>query len=242
MPPSGAIRNLSPPVRDLSTPELLGREIAQRLEADIVTLRLAPGTRLIEDDISRRFGISRSPIREAMRLLEADGLVIRLPRRGSLVAPMSSADFEAISACRAPLEALASAGAALHADTEAMAALRGALTQMIDAERRGDALAAFTANVAITDTLHAQCGNPVLQRLLAVIDKLALRYRYSTYRGASGFMGTAVAANRALIAAIDRRDAGEAARITEELIRQSRIDTLATLQSGVLGITHSDRE
>ncbi|HWK43934.1 MAG TPA: GntR family transcriptional regulator [Stellaceae bacterium] len=237
VPPSGAVRNLSPPAHDLSTPELLGREIAQRLEADIVTLRIPPETRLIEDDISRRFGVSRSPIREAMRLLEADGLVLRLPRRGSMVAPMSAGDFDAICVCRAPLEALASAGAARHADAEAMAALRTALTQMADAEQRGDALAAFTANVAITDTLHAHCGNPVLRRLLSVVDKLALRYRYCAYRGASGFMETAVAANRALIAAIDLRNDAEASRITEDLIRQSRLDTLAMLQKGILEIT-----
>ena len=95
-----------------ATPLPLGLEIAQRLEAEIILLRREPGSRIGEEEISAQYGVSRSPVREALRALELDGLVVRSPRRGGVVAPLSIENLDAIYACRAPLEGLAAAGVA----------------------------------------------------------------------------------------------------------------------------------
>jgi DNA-binding GntR family transcriptional regulator len=205
---------------DLLSPGLAA-EIATRLEAQIVTLALHPGAWVREEELAARYGVSRSPVREAMRLVEADGLLRRFPRRGSQVAAMGREDLDALCACRLPLEGLAAAGAARFA-TRAMIDQQGAaLAAMRAAVAAGDVLGAFQANVAITDTLHAHCGNPVLRRLLLGLDKLARRFRYCSYRDLPGVMAGAVAANEALLAAITRHDADAAQAITETLIRHN---------------------
>jgi DNA-binding GntR family transcriptional regulator len=76
----------------------------RRLREEILAGRLAPGERLIEDQIRRRFSISRAPLREALRLLGQQGLVEHLPRRGSRVTQWSEADIEQLFALRAVLE------------------------------------------------------------------------------------------------------------------------------------------
>lgn len=201
--------------------EALAADVAVALEHDIITLRLPPGARLIEAEIGRRFAVSRSPIREAVRLLEADGLVRRARHRTSVVAPMSLADLDAVCACRVPLEALASAGAATLAPPSARAELDAALADMEAAREAGDTEAAFAANVRITGAIHAACGNPVLQRLLSQVNKQALRYRYLSYRRSPELVGAAVTANRALVQAIASRDATVAHEVTEQLVRRS---------------------
>ena len=213
-------------------PASLPAAIARRLEQEVITLIHPPGSWLREEEVSARFGVSRSPVREAMRVMEADGLLLRHPRRGTQVPLMTRADLDAISACRMPLEGLASAGAAEHAPESAIARLREKAAAMAAAEQAGDTEAAFAANVAITDTLHAECGNPVLARLLSGLDKLAMRYRYASYRNLPEVLHQAVAVNLALAEAIARRDAPGAQKLTEGLIRANWDRLAALFESG----------
>jgi len=207
------------PVSGTPLPESLPAEIAVRLEADIVMLRLPPGHWLREEELSTRFGVSRSPVREAMRLLEADGLLQRHPRRGSQVTPLSLEHLDAVQACRAPLEGLAAAGTARHAGPAVVASLGTAIEAMAAAQAASQPEAAFQANVRVTGILHAECGNPVLARLLSGLDKQAMRYRYLSYRRLPGVVLQSVKANHALLAAIRSRDEALARRLTEELIQ-----------------------
>lgn len=82
----------------------LGDEVSITLRAAIISGTLAPGARLIEADLSDELGVSRGPIRDALRNLEADRLVVTSPRRGSTVAVFSRADVEEIYSLRAALE------------------------------------------------------------------------------------------------------------------------------------------
>jgi DNA-binding GntR family transcriptional regulator len=215
-----AAESTDPPAAapELGDRDVLAAELAQRLTLDIITLQLPPGTRLIEEELARRFRISRSPVREAMRLLDTTGLTLRMPRRGGVVAAMSRADLDAVYECRLALEPLASAGTARLAAPEAIRDLRRAWADMRAARNRGDHTGAFLANMRLTDTLHARCGNPVLARLLASVDKQALRYRFVCYRDVANFVATAVEENATLITAIEARDAAAAAGITQRLV------------------------
>ncbi|AWV20595.1 Malonate decarboxylase operon regulator (plasmid) [Roseomonas mucosa] len=208
-----------PPVSGTPLPESLPAEIAVRLEADIVMLRLPPGQWLREEEVSSRFGVSRSPVREAMRLLEADGLLKRHPRRGSQVTPLSLKHLDAVQACRAPLEGLAAAGTARHAEREVIASLEMAVEAMAAAQAASHPEAAFHANVRVTGILHAECGNPVLARLLSSLDKQAMRYRYLSYQRLPSVVLQSVKANHALLVAIRSRDETLARSLTEELIQ-----------------------
>lgn len=202
-------------------PQLLGAELVDALEREITELKLAPGSKLVVDAIAERFGLSRSPVREALQTLAGMGLVEHAPRRGMFVTPLSVDRLDEIYACRKPLEALAAAGAARNA-TPALRKALGKLLQRMDAAReksRPDA--AFKANVAFTDLLHANCGNAHLQRLLDTLDKQALRYRFCCYVALSEMVDADIAANHALAEAINANDPERAAALTERLIDAS---------------------
>jgi DNA-binding GntR family transcriptional regulator len=206
---------------EFAPPLPLGIELAQRLEAEIILLRREPGSRIGEEEISAQYGVSRSPVREALRALELAGLVTRSPRRGGVVTPLSMENLDAIYACRVPLEGLAAAGVATGADTRTVDALQDAVDRMEAAHQRHDTEAAFWANAALTDLLHDMCGNPVLRRLLDSVNKQALRYRYYAYRNSADFVALAVADNAEMLAAIRRKDPETARTATEQLVRRS---------------------
>ena len=98
------------PTRRLS--RVIPEELTEILQAEIIHGRLTPESRLTEEEIALRYGVSRSPVREALRNLEGEGLVVRAARRGIWVAPLSLHDLDEIYACRISLEGLAAEQAA----------------------------------------------------------------------------------------------------------------------------------
>lgn len=134
---------------------------------------------------------------------------------------MSRANLDAVYACRLPLEVVASAGTAKRATPVVMKRLRDAYSAMCRAHDKRDPSAAFLANRRLTDTLHAECGNDVLRRLISGVDKLALRYRYFSYNHVPAFLDATVSANGTLLDAIAAGDEAAAAAVTEQLIRES---------------------
>ncbi|MDQ0470767.1 GntR family transcriptional regulator [Labrys wisconsinensis] len=202
-------------------PALLGQELVGTLEREIVRLRLAPGTKLVEEDICQRFGVSRSPVREALQILASYGLVERRPRRGMVVTELSVTKLDEIYACRAVLEALAAAGVARRATPAIVATLEQRLAEMVRADqddRRDDA---FAANVALTDILHAECGNETLRQILVTLDKQALRYRFYCYRESREIVLTSLEANTAMVAAIKAGAPEQAGAVTQDLVTRS---------------------
>jgi DNA-binding GntR family transcriptional regulator len=81
--------------------------IVARIRDDILTRRVAPGERLVESDLTRRFDVSRGPIREALRRLAAEGFIEHAPNRGAVVRRLSIEDIRELFQIRAELEALA---------------------------------------------------------------------------------------------------------------------------------------
>lgn len=202
-------------------PDILGRELVHPLEREIIRMRFPPGMRLVEEEICRRFGVSRSPVREALQVLASRGLVERRPRRGMFVMEMTVERLDEIYACRGPLEGLASEGVARRATPELAASLQGLVDDMAGAGRDGRKEAAFDANVALTDLLHAHCGNATLQTILKDLDTQALRYRYYCYRENDDIIDIGIEANRRLVAAIAAGDGARARTVTEGLIARS---------------------
>jgi DNA-binding GntR family transcriptional regulator len=92
----------------------LRHEIGDMLRAEILDGRREPGERVLEIDLARRFGVSRQPVREAIRSLEHEGLLTSLPNRGTFVTRVSLEDAIAIQDIRAELEGLAARLAVAH--------------------------------------------------------------------------------------------------------------------------------
>jgi len=190
-------------------------EIATRLRDEIVSGAIAGGTRLGQDALAARFGVSRMPVREALRLLEAQGLVDVPPNRSAIVARLSRDDLLDIFDMRAAAEPLA-LGLALPHLTNARIDRAAALQAEIEAaplDRFGDLNAAFHR------TLHEPCGRP---RLLAHVESLnALADRYLRLAiGTMEHQGPSDAEHHALLDACRARDAdGARAILTAHILR-----------------------
>lgn len=148
--------------------------VARELRALILRGELRPGERLIEERLTERFGISRPPLREALRLLEHEGLVQRQPRRGAIVTPLSADDVREIYSLRWALERLALGLAVPVDDPRRLDGLRDALTAMRAAAATGDREALLDANWRFHLEL---CSLPGHRRLLAAYASLMQQLR-----------------------------------------------------------------
>jgi DNA-binding GntR family transcriptional regulator len=138
---------MSEPVVEIGlAPSSLVDLTVNRLRREILAGALVPGERLVEEQVTRRFGISRAPLREALRLLAQQGLVEHLPRRGARVATMSDRDVLELYGLRDVLERYAVETALPVTEGPELAGLRTALDEMRDAARLGDRLVVATAH------------------------------------------------------------------------------------------------
>lgn len=134
----------------------------RRLREEILSGRLVPGERLIEDQIRRRFSISRAPLREALRLLAQQGLVEHAPRRGVSVTEWSDTDIEQLFAIRAVLErhAITSAFPMPEGErSQRVAVVQDRLEQMRIAGLADDQLGKDDAHRAFHAAIVALAGN-----------------------------------------------------------------------------------
>lgn len=147
----------------------------QRLRRDILSGHLASGERLIEEQLTQRFGISRAPLREALRELAQQGLVEHLPRRGVRVADLSSADVDELFGLRDLLERYAVTLALPLPDSQGLARLAGALEAMGTAAQDRDVLREHEAHCQFHIEVVALAGQRhLLQAFEPVILKLEL--------------------------------------------------------------------
>ena len=104
---------MTAPVTSSSLPVSFPEHVRQLLESEIIEGRLVPGERVSEDQLARRLGVSRTPVREAMRVLEGHGLIVRRRGKGAYVAgPTSTEEARVLYALRVPLECFLAAQAA----------------------------------------------------------------------------------------------------------------------------------
>ncbi len=202
-------------------PDVLARELARFLQDQIVYGDIAPGTRLTEEEIVRRYSVSRSPVREAFHFLEQDGLLVRDRRRGVRVGLLSVPDLDEIYVCRIPLEGLAAEAAAQQRTAAHLPALDAAMAGLQAAFAEANVRDYFAQNVRLTDQILLASGNATLRRLLGTIGKQALRYRYLAYSRTANMMQLSVETNREIIDAIRHQRGRTARSLTEDLIQQS---------------------
>jgi GntR family transcriptional regulator, rspAB operon transcriptional repressor len=214
-----------------SLPAAIGQELARSLADRIIFLDLPPGTRLGEDDLCGEYGVSRSPVREAFRALEADGLVVRSVRRGVRVAPMGPRDLREVYACRVVLEGLAAREAATNATPRQLARMRGLLVSMAQTMKRRQTRSFFHSNVTLTNAIHEASGNATLIRIAAGIEKQALRYRYLAHAHTAEMLEVAYQGHKRVFDALERRDAEAAERAGQASIRRAHAVILRAVEA-----------
>jgi DNA-binding GntR family transcriptional regulator len=140
--------------------------IVDGLRGDILAHRLQPGDRLIESALTKRFAVSRGPVREALRRLAAEGLIEHAPNRGAVVRLLSVRDIGELFQIRVEMEALAARLAALSPDEAARARFVEAIAMIFaDAPRRMETY--LDENAAFHAAVLNLAGNRQLQELSA---------------------------------------------------------------------------
>lgn len=199
----------------------IAAQVARVLEERIVYGELAPGSRLVEEELVETFQVSRSPVREALRLVEREGLVTIEQRRGARVSRISGADLDEVYSCRLALEGLATEQAAARCNDADAADLRHKLDTLESAYATGDPKAYFEANVILTNAIHSIAKSVTLSRLIGTIDKQAYRYRFLAYREAPELMQRSIEVNRDIVAAVCSKRTRLARTLMEEVLTES---------------------
>jgi DNA-binding GntR family transcriptional regulator len=214
-----AVRTPATPA--FSIPDVLAKELSRYLEEQIIFGDIPPGSRLVEEVIVRQHGVSRSPVREAFRALERDGLLVRQSRKGVTVSSLTLRDLDEIYSCRLMLEGLAAEEAAKNRSDAQVHILRQTLHLLEAAFKTNDARQYFRYNVMMSEQISQFGGNATLRRLLDAIGKQALRYRYVAYSHSPAMIQRSIAGNQEIVEAIARQNARHARSLTEDLIHQS---------------------
>lgn len=158
------------------------QRVAELLRERIVKGELPPGARLVERTLSADLEVSRTPVREALKLLQADGLIEISLHRGAQVTHYTAAEAAGLFDLLAVIEGLAAERLAERLaeqeDTQLLDGLEALHERMLALYRAGDAAAYFDVNNRIHDTVVARCGNPVLGESR---DRLVIRARRGRY-------------------------------------------------------------
>ena len=140
--------------------------VLEKLREAILSGRFQPGQRLVERELVELLGVSRTPIREALRKLELEGLVTTVPYRGPVVTRSTLRDAQQLYEVRAALEGQATRLLAARAQTEDVACLERCVQQAEEAVQAGDVRAVLAANNTFHDELARRCGNALLESLI----------------------------------------------------------------------------
>ena len=201
------------------------------LRRAILTGELKPGERLMEIHLANRLGVSRTPIREAIRKLELEGLVTMIPRRGAEVAQITEKSLQDVLEVRRALDALCAELACDRITAEGKAALKKACDHFDEATKTGEVVAIAEADVALHDIIVQATGNQRLIQLINNLSEQMYRYRFEYIKDESGHENL-VNEHRMIYESImsgDKEKAAAAARLhidnqEQSIIRQIRVD------------------
>ena len=147
------------------------------LRQSILTGELKPGERLMEIHLADKLGVSRTPIREAIRKLELEGLVTMIPRRGAEVAQITEKSLRDVLEVRRALDALAVELAWERITPQQLEQLREACDAFERETKRGDANQMARADVALHDIILVASGNTRLMQMVSNLSQQMYRYR-----------------------------------------------------------------
>jgi GntR family transcriptional regulator of gluconate operon len=152
-------------LRPLSAPRPLAEDAADLIRQEILSGGFRQGEHLVEARIAKQLNVSRGPVREAFKLLRAEGLVDEEPRRGTFVVRLSARDVREIYDLRAGIEARAAAAIARAKRTRDTDELRGHIDRIEEAASAGDVVAVSRHDLAFHDALCRLSGNDRLQEV-----------------------------------------------------------------------------
>lgn len=201
------------------------------LRRAILTGELKPGERLMEIHLANRLGVSRTPIREAIRKLELEGLVTMIPRRGAEVAQITEKSLQDVLEVRRALDALSVELACDRISEEALTALGNACEAFATATQTKDTKKMAEADVALHNIIVQAADNNRLVSLVNNLSEQMYRYRFEYLKDASAH-GQLIEEHRIIYESIrkkDKKTAAETAKLhidnqEQSIMKQLRLE------------------
>jgi len=202
-------------------PVALYQEVAERLRQRIYSHELQPGTWVDEQALAADYGISRTPLREALKVLASEGLVTLKPRRGCYVTEISERDLDEIFTVMALLEGQCAADTARKATDSDLARLAAIHDDLERAAAANDIDGYFEANQAFHQEMQLIADNRWLSQAITDLRKVIKLSRHHSLFS-DGRLKQSLAEHREILAALGRRDAAGIEQAMREHISSGR--------------------
>lgn len=206
------------------------REIVfETLREAIIKGTLKPGERMMEIQMAEELGVSRTPVREAIRKLELDGFVVMIPRKGAYVAGISMKDIADVFEIRTALEGLAAGLAAERATDEELEHLERLLVKIAECIEANDFKTLIALDTEFHDTLYKACRNERLIKIVSNLMEQIQRFR-TTSLASPGRSKFALEEHKKIVEAVSDRNTELARALASEHIENAENSMLDTLK------------
>jgi DNA-binding GntR family transcriptional regulator len=192
-----------------------GGEILDQLRAAILSGRITGGARIREEETAEQLGVSRAPLREALRQLESEGLIERFPRRGAIVVSVPERELETMVRLRAEIESLAFATVARTLTEDDLEELELTLLRIERARARGENERVIKGDLAFHAAVMRLSGLVVLRQIWANVDGLARvrMYRFLDRQDAHSVLTEGQPSHAQILDALRQHDPDRAASL-----------------------------
>lgn len=191
---------------------------------------LQPGERLMEIQLAEDLGVSRTPVREAIRKLEMEGYVIMMPRRGTYVADLSIRDINEVFEIRTSLESLASGLAAERINEDELEKLQRLLVEIGAYIKSGDMESIVRTDTEFHDLLYQASRNTRLAGIISNLREQLTRFR-TTSMSFPGRLKATLEEHRKIVEAIAQGDEKAARKAAEHHMEKSEQTLLASMKA-----------
>lgn len=201
--------------RQIERHQTLREKILETIREAILKGDLKPGEKVAEPELAERFGISRTPIREAFRQLESEGYLTVIPRKGAVVAALSERDVQEFYAIKSILEGYAAELAAKNLSDKDLAKLEAINDKLREIAEEGDVKAFYRVHNEFHETFLKAADNSKLYELIQQLGMKFSRLRMASL-SVSGRMAISVAEHDKLLDAFRRHDAKSAENLVKK--------------------------
>ena len=206
-------------------------QVVARLRTMLVEGRILPGAKLNERTLSEQLRVSRTPLREAIKLLAAEGLVDLLPNRGAVAVKLTEADVLNTFEVLAELEGMSGELAAKRISDEQLSELRASHYEMLACFERQELSGYYRLNAQIHTLINDAAANPVLTSTYKSINARVQSLRFRTNQNAAKWK-RAIKEHEVMLEAMTARDSATMREVLVQHLNNKRDSVLALMRAG----------
>ena len=204
-------------------------QVYEYLSDSIIERKIGPGEKLLEKDLCQKFSISRSPLRECFRILEAEGLITINPRKGAYVTDFSRKDVEDVFLVRSKLEGLAAKLAIQNLTEKEITTLNDLIIKMDEAIRKRETRSFLQLNDRFHNIFIKASNNEILEKTLKSLGKgIWLRIPFLYFQSQSA-LDLSNRKHKEIVEAFTKKDPVSVERLVEEHMEHSKNHLLSSL-------------